>query len=98
MYKLLISKHELDSLAWVGDRYESAGILYDGLILADTENNSDYDTNSDKHKEYLWQIPEHIAWEYMDSLSTENGYGMIVPTCIGGTLADKLITFYNKIV
>lgn len=98
MYKLKLSRAELDSLAWVGDRYESAGILYNGLILADCELNSDYDLNTDKHKEYLWQLPEHIAWEYLDSLSTENGCGMIVPTCIGGTLADKLIEFYNEIV
>lgn len=104
MYKLKLSRAELDSLAWVGDRYESAGILYDGLILADCESNSDYDLNTDKHKEYLWQIPEHIAWEYQESIPSDWSYSnpndcpMNYPPCIGGTLRDKLIELYERIV
>lgn len=97
MYKLKLSRAELDSLAWVGDRYESAGILYDGLILADTEFNNQY-FDSDIDGEFTWHIPEHIAWEYMESLETENGCGQIVPTCIGGKLAEKLIELYERIV
>ena len=97
-YKLKLNRSELDFLAWVGDRYESAAILYDGLQLADSDDKDYFGDRYDKTTEFLWLLPEHIAWEYRESLDQENGCGMTIPPCIGGTLGAKLATLYDEIV
>ena len=88
-YRLDLTAEEHKALAWVADRYYSASVLYDGMDATD-ENDQDWGGSFD--------IPEHVAWEYEEELSEENGGGLIVPPCVGGTLADKLIALRERIM
>lgn len=44
-------------------------------------------------------LPEPDAWRYMEALWEENGNPLqVLPTCVGGTLAEKLLELYDEIV
>lgn len=93
-YTIQITRRERMDLGWVANRYESARVLYDGMepveedMIDDTPGASILET---------WEIPESVAWEYMEALREEDG-NVIVPPRIGGQLADKLVAFLNSIV
>ena len=89
-YQLTLTDSELKALAWIADRYQSAAVLYDGMEDASDENIR-------LTGDYLFYVPEHVAWEYRDALEEEDG-NQIVPPCTGGTLAEKLISFLGSIV
>lgn len=88
-HRLDLTAEEHKALAWVSDRYISADVLYRGMVETD-DNLQDWGGSFD--------IPEHVAWEYEEELSEENGGGLIVPPCVGGTLADKLIALREGII
>lgn len=84
-YMVPMSEPAHQALAWIADRYGSAGVLYDGSTYnAETET---------------LEIPEHVAWDYCEELPRDNGVeGAILPPCAGGELADALIAFWQEIV
>lgn len=89
-YTLTLTYDEQKALAWVADRYTSAEILYDGMYALGDEKDGGTVT---------YTVPEHIAWEYDAALPLDNGNdGQIVPPCVGGTLAEKLIQLREGIV
>lgn len=103
-YTIKLSRTELDSLAWVGDRYESAGILYDALQLTSDDDPKYFANRYDKTTEFTWNIPEHILWEYREVIPSDWGCSdpadckEKIPPCIGGRLAEKLENLYDEIV
>ena len=103
-YKIKLNRDELNTLAWVGDRYESAGILYDSLKLVPEDDKFYFANRQDRTTEFLWEIEEHLIWEYSDAIPSDWSYSnpddcpMTIPPCIGGTLGDKLATLYEEII
>lgn len=95
-YVVSLTSKEADALAWVAARYETAAILW-----AHCEPSND-DYISGKYieaTEHVITLPEHEAWRYLEELSAENGFdGQILPTCVGGTLGEKLIELWESIV
>jgi hypothetical protein len=90
VYTLTLTADEHKALAWIADRYTSAEVLYDGLDATD-DNDQDWGGN--------FTIAEHVVWEYMEALPEDNGNpGQIVPPCVGGTLADKLVRLWESVV
>ena len=81
-YKLNLTEPEMDSLRWVAERYSSARILLEALTPTEEPE--------------VYTVAEHSAWEYQAELDV-SGEGFL-PPCVGGTLAEKLITFLNGIV
>lgn len=89
-YTLTLTYDEQRALGWVADRYTSAEVLYKGMFALGDEEDGGTVT---------YTIPEHIVWEYLDALPEDNGNpGQIVPPCVGGTLADKLVDLWNSVV
>ena len=84
-YTLTLTDEERNALAWVADRYTSAEVLYAGMEETDAEG--------------TFTVPEHVAWEYAEALPLDNGNpAQSVPPCVGGMLADKLLTLLDSIV
>ena len=96
MYKLKLTKEELNSLATVANWYESAWILYDHMVSEDLW--------LDDTKELTYYIDEWVMWEYMEWISSDWSFSdpddcpFTYPPCIGGTLRDKLANLYEEIV
>lgn len=88
-YQLTLTREEERALMWVADRYSSAEVFFDSAVL---------ETREETDGVVTYNIPEHIAWRYEEELEQENGGGLLVPPCVGGTLADKLIAFREAIV
>ena len=86
------SATEANTLAWLADRYVTAGILwvcsepvFDDLNGVDTD-------------EYRLQLSERRGSEYLAELARENGDpGQVIPTCAGGPLATKLRALWEAI-
>lgn len=89
-YRLELTADEHKTLAWVADRYDSASVLYDGMVKVEDANEDGWGG--------LFDVAEEIAWQYEEELGLENGGGLLVPPCVGGTLAEKLIEFQERIV
>ncbi len=95
-YKLTLTKAENAALGWAANRYESARVLFDGMRAESCEGMSDTcDTDCDHAVTFA--VSEPLAWEYRDALEAEDG-SPIVPPCIGGNLAEKLVILWNRIV
>ena len=90
-HTLTLTPEEESALSWISARYESARVLYDGMIRQEC---SDIDCHLHPH---TFAIPERVAWSYQDALEEEDG-NQVVPPCAGGTLAEKLLTFLEAIV
>ena len=82
-YHLRLTEGEIDSLSWVAARYDSADTLIQALEAEDDAGH--------------FTISEADAWGYLEALAAEDGDCM-VPPCIGGDLATKLIDFATAIV
>jgi hypothetical protein len=87
-YLIPVTAAEEQTLAWLADRYTTAETLWSCIGYADDDDDS-----------RILRIPETVAWRYVEELKDENGNpDQFLPTCVGGTLADKLVDFYNSIV
>lgn len=92
-YQVSLSEHESETLAWLASRYESADLLW-----LHTEHPEDASPGDETYPSTI-VLPEHVAWEYLDLLADENGNpNQMIPACVGGELADKLLTLYVEIV
>ncbi len=60
------------------------------------------DTFEDEHGNTIaartFSVPELVAWSYVDACEAENGCGVWVPPCAGGSLAEKLSAFREAVV
>lgn len=83
-YLLTLTDDEYRALAWVADRYVSAEVLFDGMQATDVDG--------------VYAIPEHVAWDYDRALDEDEDGSPLVPPCIGGPLAEKLIALRGSIV
>ncbi len=91
-YKLTLTSSEHRALAWVADRYGSAEILYDGMVRTDDDDSGDGWGG-------VFDVPEHVAWNYAEELPRDNGVeSALLPPCAGGSLAGKLIGLLDGIV
>lgn len=89
----MFDKQDMQALAFIAGRYESARVLLDHLeIVSETEELSFQRGN------YVeWQLSQPAAWAYVDALHEEDGEPY-VPPLAGGHLAQELLSFYNQIV
>lgn len=60
-YKIRITDEEMESLDYIGDRYEYARVLTDALEQDDSDPN-------------LYHISESDAWELSDAVEAEDGH------------------------
>ena len=88
MYKLLLTMSDISFLEWARDKYCVGDIL---PLIWDWRREK---TNGD----FIFQIPEHIAWEVRELIEedTEDLEG-IVP-CAGKELSDKLILWAMEVI
>ena len=87
-YRFELSDRERDALAWIADRYPSAGVLYDGAEWT-ADNDGD---------RWVALVSEHVARNYRDALADDNGDpDAVLPPCAGGRLADVLLDLWNAI-
>ena len=90
VYRLTFTKEEFKSLAWLADRYTTAEILWNHTELAGSMGSVEV---------WVMNLPESEAWSYQEALKEENGNpDQVLPTCVGGTLAEKLVELYESIV
>lgn len=96
-YEVHLTKEEAETLSWLSTRYDTAEILWSHAELHDDVEPDAY--GSYPHGPAVIRLPEHAAWDYMDALKDENGNpNQLVPTCVGGSLSEKLLTLYVGIV
>lgn len=60
-YKIRITEPEMESLDYIGERYDYARVLLDAL-------------EQDEEDDELYHIEEHNAWEFMEAVEAEDGY------------------------
>jgi len=63
-YVLTLTNKERNSLAWCADRYESARILFLGMVERETEYSAEGAT---------YDVPEHVAWASRDAIAEDGG-------------------------
>jgi hypothetical protein len=96
-YQVHLTEQEARTLARLACRYETADILYCHMNLCDDMEPDAYGPCS--HGPAVISLPEYAAWDYRDALADENGNpNQLVPACVGGSLAEKLLTLYVEIV
>jgi hypothetical protein len=86
-YATKMTRESYEVLSWIADRYESAGVLYDGSRTVRSGNDS-----------VILLTPESCAHDYLTALSEENGDDMVIPPCAGGPLADALLALWETVV
>lgn len=87
-YTIELDESEYNALCWLADRYVCAETLWTCAVAPD-------DFSSGRTLE----IPEHVAWRYVEELKAENGNPrQLVPPCAGGSLAAKLMKFLDSII
>jgi hypothetical protein len=59
-YKLRVTDEEIESLDYIGDRYDYAKVLVDALEPTDTDD--------------LYEIQESDAWEFAEAVEAEDGH------------------------
>lgn len=88
-YVFTLTDRERDSLAWIADRYTSAEVLFDGAEW----------TADDDGDRWTALVPEHVAWNYRDTLPDDNGVpDAMLPPGVGGRLGEVLIDLWDAIV
>lgn len=98
VYVVTLTENEHKSLAWIADRYTTADILYTRAYATHEDVCEDVDGCTAHEHTYRICLREHEAWQYTSELADENGDEcQTVPTCAGGTLADKLGNLYERI-
>ena len=85
VYAVELTADEARALAWVGARYSSGTVLW-----AHTHEDEDGDG-------WVLRMREHEAWEYVRTLDEDEDGELIVPPCVGGTLATKLSDLWERI-
>lgn len=99
VYVVTLTEDEHKSLAWLADRYTTADILWTCAYLTHEDVCEDVSGCEAHEHTYRVCLREHEAWQYTEELATENGDEcQTVPTCAGGSLADKLTDLYGRIV
>ena len=83
-YTLILDEGEVATLVWASARYEAARVLWTALQKQDAPDT------------YL--LRESDAWAYQDALQNEDTDHKMLPPCIGGTLATKLLNLLGEIV
>lgn len=85
-YKICFTDDELDALAYLSGRYESAKILF---VSMESDENIDTPDNNN------FVIPEHVAWEFQGACAEEDGG---ITPCCSPELENKLRKLLNSIV
>lgn len=60
-YRIRITEDEMESLQYIGARYEYAKVLYDAL-------------EQDEEDDELYTLAESDAWEFSEAVDEEDGY------------------------
>ena len=60
-YRIRLTDNELDSLGYIGDRYDYARVLYKALEQDDDDGE-------------LYHLSEPDAWEFSEAVEQEDGY------------------------
>jgi hypothetical protein len=94
-YLLSLTPKEIDSLGYIADRYQYAESIYDSIEWSSQNRVSEDEMiNPKPNKQYLWAVPEHAAWDFMELVNMEDG---IMPLA-GGNLLNQLNILYDSIV
>lgn len=85
-YRIRITDDEMDSLSYIGERYEYASVLVDAL-----EPSPDFEETSNGD---VYTLSESDAWEFAEAVEEEDGH---LPL-LGGELRAKVQTLLDNIV
>lgn len=90
-YTIKMTPAEYRGLRLLADKYESAGILFNGLECV---NDSDAEYTQDCG---TYNIPEHVLWESYDATEGDGGGLGIIPN-LGGNLGKQINHLFDNMV
>jgi hypothetical protein len=93
-YTISLNKNEIQSLAYIADRYGYAEAIYDSMTLLNEKETGKFLREKSNNKKYIFKIPESAAfyfrqynYEYQENFSLA-----------GGTLLEKLLALDDIII